>query len=313
MNILSQNKKFYNTITGKKILNQKMADRLYKLGYQGRSTRMRECMNTIEYTKCNVCGDIHILQTNRCRDRFCALCQTQLARKRFSEMTQVYDEIKLIIRNKPTAMLTLTIKNCYVDDLKETLKQLNRAWKRLTERIFFKSNILGFAKSIEVTYNEQWNTFHPHLHIILIFRNDTDLFFVEDYKEQFRTLWQKALKLDYIPEIELQETYSKIEGKDKIINAFLEASKYSLKSTNALKIKNDMVFNQFVQAMQNFRFVSYGGIIKEARNKLKLIDEDYDDKELIIKKCCSENNLKLFAEWALNGLYLNKNGEVAEI
>ena len=133
MTSISQEKDFYKTITGKKILNQKMADRLYKLGYQGRSVRMRECMNTIEYTKCNVCGEIHILQTNRCRDRFCALCQTQLARKRFSEMTQVYDMIKPIIEGTTTAMLTLTIKNCYVDDLKQTIKEMNKAFKRLKD------------------------------------------------------------------------------------------------------------------------------------------------------------------------------------
>lgn len=313
MTSISQEKDFYKTITGKKILNQKMADRLYKLGYQGRSVRMRECMNTIEYTKCNVCGEIHILQTNRCRDRFCALCQTQLARKRFSEMTQVYDMIKPIIEGTTTAMLTLTIKNCYVDDLKQTIKEMNKAFKRLKQSVYFEKNIMGFAKTIEVTYNEEWNTFHPHFHILLLFRKKEDNFFSIDYKDDFAELWKKSLRVDYTPEIDIREAYSKVNGEDKIINAFLEASKYSLKTANALRIKNDMVFNQFVMAITNLQFCTYGGIIREARRRLNLQDEDYDDKELIIKKCCRESDLKLFAEWALNGLYLNKNGEIVEI
>ena len=51
--------------------------------------------------------------------------------------------------------LTLTVKNCRGEDLKSTIQMLLKGFDRMFRRAVFKKYVLGFIRSLEVTYNEQ--------------------------------------------------------------------------------------------------------------------------------------------------------------
>ena len=136
----------------RKEASEAMSVRLKKIGYKRRSERMSNCMSRVEYAICDVCGKVHITQTYLCRDRLCSICAAGLARKRWWSMMAAAEAANNWDGNK-IAMLTLTIKNCKPSELQSTLKSMAYAFRLLTNRKFWKSNVLGYARQLEITYN----------------------------------------------------------------------------------------------------------------------------------------------------------------
>lgn len=119
------------------------------------------------------------------------------------------DALPRILHDHPTAKfihLTLTVRNCDVKDLRETLGLMNDAWKRLTHRKQFPA--IGWVKAIEVTRNDdegsEWHgTAHPHIHALLMV---TPTYFSKHYlsQEKWVDLWQSCLKVSYRPSVDVR-------------------------------------------------------------------------------------------------------------
>lgn len=64
--------------------------------------------------------------------------------------------------------VTLTIPNCSVYELKSTVDDMLKSWSNLIRvmRERRKVNLSGIRK-LEITYNAEKNTYHPHLHILV--------------------------------------------------------------------------------------------------------------------------------------------------
>ncbi len=62
--------------------------------------------------------------------------------------------------------LTLTVKNCQISELRDTLKHMNASWQRLKDRKEFKP-VSGWIRSTEVTRGKD-GTAHPHFHALLM-------------------------------------------------------------------------------------------------------------------------------------------------
>ena len=262
---------------------------------------MRECGTFLQYKVCLDCGKSFISSANLCRDRLCPTCAWRLSLKRFAEMCQVINSIS---ENDLACagFLTLTVKNCKPENLKFTIKKMNEDWNRMLAGRKIKPLLLGWAKSLEITYNKENNTFHPHFHIIVLFDN----FLGEgETNKFFRKAWKKACRLPYEPITDFRMIDSKQESlavdNDKIFSAILETFKYSVKDSEM----EDMplqTFRDFVLAIQNIRFVSFGGIIKKTRQELGLKDTENDeenDLELSREKCvCGSELIKIVCEWS---------------
>lgn len=63
-------------------------------------------------------------------------------------------------------LVTLTVPNVGADDLRSTLRDLNKAYNKLRKRAKMAILLANTAKKLEITYNRGMNTYHPHLHII---------------------------------------------------------------------------------------------------------------------------------------------------
>lgn len=287
--------------TEKKVRNIIISDKMLDAGFKKRGVLMRECGTFLNFKVCPDCGKSFISSANLCRDRLCPTCAWRLSLKRFAEMCQVMNTISEA--NLDCAgFLTLTVKNCKPENLKYTIQKMNEDWNRMLAGRKMKSLLLGWAKSLEVTYNKENNTFHPHFHIIVLFN---DFLGEGETNKFFRNAWNKACRLPYEPITDFRTIESKTESiatdNDKIFNAILETFKYSVKDSEM----EDMplqTFRDFVLAIQGVRFVSFGGIIRKARQGLGLKDTESDeDNEIELSRdicTCGAELIKIICQWS---------------
>lgn len=96
----------------------------------------------------------------RCKDRLCPLC----SRIRGLECTEKITE--LVKRMNSPRFLTLTVKNSDVP-LRAQVNRLFECFKDFRKRKSWKGHVVGGVYSLEVTWNQRDQTWHPHLHLII--------------------------------------------------------------------------------------------------------------------------------------------------
>ena len=108
--------------------------------------------------------------------------------------------------------LTLTVKNVEGSALNDTLTQLTKSFDRLFKRKKVQKNLIGYLRSIEVTYNEERKDYHPHIHVLL-FMKSTYFKNADNYltQEEWAELWAKSLKVHYVPMVDVRAV--KDQGK----------------------------------------------------------------------------------------------------
>jgi len=224
-----------------------------------------------------------------CKDRFCPFCNWRRARKL---AIQSYSVLEAIEADKKVRYLfvTLTIKNCLIEHLSDTIGQMNKAYERMFRWQRLKKSVLGWSRILE--YPPQKNNpsmIHPHYHCLVVvstsyFGRDKSLYIKQD---EWKLLWQKALKIDYVPSVDVRIIKAK-KGIDPIAKAVAEFAKYPLKTAD-IKSMSVNQFKELVNQMKKKRVVAFGGILKEYRKKLAL--DCVEDGDLIY------NNLEDIEHW----------------
>lgn len=170
--------------------------------------------------------------------------------------------------------LTLTVKNREHDaSLREYVKTLKIYIKQLFRRKFFIDlGIQGFVTKFEVTRNADTGEFHPHFHIIIAIDRNYRL---ERYGINRKLLWQniQAAWLDmtgdsYIVQVKVVRDFldvayeiAKYECKPDGITDF---SKHS----NVFDDDKRKVMAQYLAQTFRLRTITFGGIYREAKQKL---------------------------------------------
>lgn len=220
-----------------------------------------------------------------CKDRFCPFCNWRRARKLAKQSYEVLRAIELEHKVR-YIFLTFTDKNPLIEDLSEHLKHTNKAFRKMFRWNRVKNSVLGWSRILE--YPPQKNDssrINAHYHCLIAvpttyFNTNEDLYIKQ---EEWASLWQKALGVDYKVSVDVRIIKSK-NGLDPIAKAVAEFAKYPLKDTD-LKALSIEQFEELTKQMFKKRAVAFGGIIKDYRKKLVLDDvEDgdliYDDDEI---------------------------------
>lgn len=234
--------------------------------------RIQDCASWIWFERyINTSGEFRlgVKRAFFCKVRFCPVCQW---RKSLAFKAKIYQNLPTVKKEYPThrfLMLTLTMKNCPVEDLKKAIKKLNGAWQRLSQRKFFKSSITGWLKAIEVTrsrYKDEQgrDTAHPHIHVVL---HVPASYFGEFYikASQWREEWRNALRVDYSPSIWI--TAVKKGREDFMIR---EVLKYTVKESDMIEKQNERgedddllwSFELFIQ-LHCARLITSSGTLKQ--------------------------------------------------
>lgn len=293
----------------KKIKSKKIALKLRQIGEEKRSKRMYFCADVLEYTHCPDCNSWHIKRANLCRDRFCPTCSWRLALQRFGEMQKLLSVIserdgKSI---KGWSLVTLTVKNCKLDKLSETMENMSEAWKLVVNQRKLKPCFYGWAKSTELTLNERTREVHPHYHVLIAWYDNAEELLIHKW---IHACLKKGLKVDIKAQNAQQVNYWKgnetpVEHCDSKVpedftKAILETFKYSVKGSD-LESMSLKEFKAVVQQYARKRLISYGGKIKEYVKELRLEMEEVKDEDIQLNICrdCGAIELEKVAyKWA---------------
>ncbi|WP_255321945.1 protein rep [Francisella halioticida] len=182
--------------------------------------------------------------------------------------------------------LTLTVPNCQYLDTRQTISNMNKAYKRLTRLDFFKS-VEAWIRTTEVTFNTKGES-HPHFHIALAV-NDNYLKGM-DYKttRDWSQIWTKAYKSDRPLIVDIRKAYKSKKNSNRdldIYSTVKELAKYCIKSTDLERIKTpenmEIIFNQ----LKGLRFIATSQNIKLLEDeKEKLNANEWELIESIILK-----------------------------
>lgn len=275
--------------------SQELAEKMFSAGYKQRAYRMRDCGKVVKIMTCPGCGRSATSSTTLCRDKVCPTCQWRLSLKRYSQMCSTLGLIQ-DLDTYTAHFLTLTVRNCAPGKLRDTLGTMASAWNRMLQRAQIKRNLAGWARSLEITYNQESATMHPHYHCILLMPSD-----IEDSEGDLNIMynrhWQSAARLGYQPITDLRAitNLSPETGNEGLRTALLETYKYSIKS----KDMADMPltdFRRLLEGIDGKRMTAYGGVIKDARRQLALTDDDTLDADERPPEACIDCGTVLIPE-----------------
>ena len=225
---------------------------------------------------------LKLARANFCKSRVCNMCNWRRSLKLFGQVSQVIEAIKEKGIKVRYLFLTLTVKNCKSDKLTETINNLNAGFRLLVRNdkknkpTKIACNLLGYMKAIEVTYNTKDDTYHPHIHCILAVR--PSYFKSGNYMkhEDVQLLWQKCLNIDYAPQVNIKA----IKAGNSTPKAIAELAKYPTKIATVLSVptdKQEEVLYTLSSAIKGRRLITFGGLFKDIKAELNLIDVEKDN------------------------------------
>jgi len=232
------------------------------------SERMTFCSELLDFKLTPSDDDSYALKLSSarfCRVRHCPVCQW---RRSLAWKAKAYKVLPQIVEQYPKhrwLFLTLTIKNCKITDLRETIGLMNKAFKRLTDLKAFPA--AGWLKSIEVTRGKDGSA-HPHFHCLLMV--PSGYFSGRDYLKQAEwvAMWRKCLRLDYDPVLDVQA----IKKGSQPMQLVPELLKYCTKESD-MTVDREWLL-ELTRQMHKLRAIATGGVLKVF---LKALEEEPED------------------------------------
>lgn len=211
-----------------------------------------------------------------CRVRFCPVCQWRKPLRWFAIFALALPELLGVYPSARWAFLTLTIKNCPITELKQSIAHLNKGFDRLSKRKIYPA--MGHVKTLEVTRGKD-GLAHPHLHVLMML--PSGYFGGRSYikHEKWVELWRDCCRLDYDPQVDIRAVHPKLEkfGGDNLLAlqaALREVFKYTVKSKDLVLDKQWLL--DLTDQMQNVRSVAIAGVLRDF-----VREPDMDKEDLI--------------------------------
>ena len=267
----------------RKLNNIALGQDFKKLQIEKVSNNVFSCAERLEY-KVNTDGSISLNRVWFCKNKLCPICNWRRALKHSYQASNV---LNIAMTKYPKAQflfLTLTVKNVPGSELKESLTHLTKSFDRLFRRAKVKKNLIGFMRATEVTYSEERDDYHPHLHILLMVKpnyfNGSDNYIKQ---AEWSELWKKSAKLDYNPIVDVRKIKTDGNSEDEsLYKAVLETAKYPVKPIDSMDLTEDTrlkVVANLYQGLYKKRQISYGGELKTIYKSLCL--DSVEDGDLI--------------------------------
>lgn len=264
-----------NELSARKRIHGKIIDALcYSFRKLDKATeekeqRLRDCASVVQLNE-----DGKIVGANFCKNRYCPICQWRKSRKAFAIS---YDVQKTVEKTDSLQFLflTLTLKN--TKDLTAGIDHILQSFKRLQDTKRFRKIVRGFIRTLEITYNNNSNEWHPHIHAILAVDCNyfTDLELYTDY-EEWRKLWKTVAHVDYLPQCYIK----KISEKERE-NAVAEISKYMVKPLDLeLSKETERIYTSLLKSTSGRRLTSMGGVYRETTKRVQKEYDKQSDKEM---------------------------------
>ena len=185
--------------------------------------------------------EVELKAAHLCNTRLCPFCEWRRTRVWRSRL---YEGLGRLYGDQPKlrgVFLTLTVRNPRLEDLGQTLDEMNRAWQRLVQRSFFPTDL--WFRRTEVTVSAlpglSGFTAHPHFHALLLV---PPAYFGRKYIKQteWQKQWMTSARLDYAPIVDVRSAKGSCSNgstsEDASKAAVLEAAKYAAKATSLMEL-----------------------------------------------------------------------------
>lgn len=243
-----------------------------------------------------------------CKDKFCPMCSWRRSLKISRILYPVVEQLSK--QNYRFLFITLTLKNCHVDELEETIQKMNKAWYRLLMRSEIRKAWKGTIRVLEWTRREEDGSIHPHFHALIAVKST--YFKAADYlkTERLAAMWGESLRVDYLPVCHQRVVKSKVKAsgivKDALAAAIAELVKYPMKDSDVLGLTGGQ-FEAVARALHKKRMIASSGVLKFTLDD-EISSDDLDDiteEEWILME-------RLIARWTAGAYELEelKTGEV---
>lgn len=241
--------------------------RLEPYGY-----KILDCAQTVSFIL-SPDGEPEVNKIFFCREKFCPTCAKRKSLKAYANGMRLAEELK---GSYSFIHLVLTIKNCSLSDLRDTIKKINVKSSELFRSELCKGVFKGVLRNLEVTINFDENTYHPHLHCLVAVNHS--YFTSRDYisAKAIRYAWA-----DLIGQADSVVHMKKITEPEK---AIAEICKYCVKpfdiSDTSFAAEH---YERLYFATKHLRYVQSYGVIRDALRKLRIdfeeLKETFDGEE----------------------------------
>ena len=259
--------------------NADIISNYYRLGgMDSHADRVAFCSQFLEFkvVPSKVVGQqkLKLASAKFCRVRHCPICQW---RRSLRWKAKAYENLPKVVADYPNGrwiFLTLTMKNCQLTDLRDTLSHLNQSFRRLSQLKAFPG--IGWVKSVEVTRGRDGKSAHPHLHCLILLK---DSYYKEDYlsKSDWIALWKQSLRVDYCPVLDVKA----IRAESSPVGLIAEVLKYQCKESDL--VASPEWFLEYVNQVHGTRAVGVGGVLREYFRELEEEPDDlvgYDEQSM---------------------------------
>lgn len=235
----------------------------------------------------------HLEAAKFCRVRFCPICQW---RRSLKWRERFYRGIPKYLADYPkrrALFLTLTVRNCAITELRETVDLMNVAFSRMTKQKWWPGT--GWVKSLEVTRGADGSA-HPHFHVLMFVKPS---YFSHGYIKQNEWChhWAACMRLSYLPQVHVQTCKPKTEISDPLAavrEGILETIKYGVKPEDL--ITDGPWLCELTNQLHKTRAVSVAGELKpyiREKEPEDLIHDEEEESEL----AGSPDDPQLIFEW----------------
>jgi plasmid rolling circle replication initiator protein Rep len=248
-----------------KKLQSRRISALYDVFNPAKSARMSRCNDILQFEerrKGQKTVSRRLAGAMHCYIRLCPICAWRKAKMVFSEVMQVikqpeFAEMRFIF-------LTLTVKNCKAEALRDEIDRIIKAYRELTvnDTCFFSTYFTGTFRAVEVTYNAKTDTYHPHMHVLAAVK--PDYFKKSNAKymshEKLVKIWRDKCKIDYDPAVRIQPVKG---AKHKSV---AEIAKYTVKPSD---IPDEDVLEILDEALRRKRLTAFTGLFRRVKARIK--------------------------------------------
>lgn len=206
-----------------------------------------------------------------CNARLCPFCEWRRTRAWRKRLIQGLEAFHSDYPTWKPIFLTLTVKNVRLDELRQEIKRMNAAWRRMTETANYPTEMWFRRTEVVVSAGRRptgWNgtpyMAHPHFHCLLLVPPN---YFSRNYLSQrkWQEMWAMAGRLDYAPVVDVRRARAKSTSgspdMQPLTAASLEAAKYASKATNLLELGDSIT--EFHHQVQSLRFYSVSKRLSE--------------------------------------------------
>lgn len=196
-----------------------------------------------------------------CRVRHCPVCQWRKSLMWKAKAYKILPSVVLAYSTYRWLFITLTVRNCEMTELRDTVTWMNKGFKRMSELKVFPAE--GYIKTVEVTRGKTPpGSGHPHFHVLMMVRPS---YFGVNYLSQAKwvEMWQKSLRIDYKPMLDIQA----LKSDNSLVGILAEVIKYSVKESDLISNKEWLL--ELTRQMHRIKAIAVGGILRKYLHNLE--------------------------------------------